>query len=85
MSACPEGRKGRGGGWGLLTSARLAGSQERRGPDVSDLLIHKWQRYLSALEREHGHKRRVLNLNKFLPCKEEPQLSEASDTKKGLP
>lgn len=63
MSACPEGSKERGGG--VLTSARLAGSQERRGSDVSGLFIHKRQRYLSALEREHGHRRRVINLNRF--------------------
>lgn len=38
-----------------------------------------------ALEREHGHKRRVVNLNKFNFVTLPPQLSGASDTKKGPP
>lgn len=40
MNACPEGSKG-GEGGGVLTSARLGGSHERRGSDVSGRFIHK--------------------------------------------
>lgn len=82
MNACPEGSKG---GGGVLTSARLAGSQEGRGPDVSSLVIQKAALYKRIGARAQTQATRFKRINLTFLKKEELQLSEASDTKKGPP
>lgn len=69
----------------MLTSARLAGSQEGRGPDVSSVFIQKAVLYKRIRARARTQATRFKRINLTFILKEELQLSEASDTKKGPP